>query len=128
MAVGHFSTVTPGSRIVETLVTTGFITVISVAVTSVTADSTTAADSTAVATTAAGSTALPVFTASQGHAPARLVALIMAEMSEAFLPAGGRAFMEVAMAAVDGIDSRIHAGWKLSRISKLRGTSCYKRF
>jgi hypothetical protein len=65
---------------------------------------------TAVSTTAADSTALPVFTASQGHAPARLVALSMAEMSEAFPPAGGRAFMEVAMAAVDGIDSRIYAG------------------
>lgn len=100
MAVGHFPTVTPGSRIVETLVTTGFITVISATVTSVTAVSTAAADS----------TALPVFTASQGHAPARLVALSMAEMSEAFPPAGGRAFMEVAMAAVDGIDSRIYAG------------------
>jgi hypothetical protein len=37
---------------------------------------------------------------------------------EAFPPAGGRAFMEVALAAVDGIDSRIYAGWKLSRISK----------
>src|SRR5215467_622339 len=66
MAVGHFSTITPGS------LTAG---------TSVTAASTTAADS----------TVLPGFTLSQGRAPARSVALIMAEMPEAFPPAGGRA-------------------------------------
>jgi hypothetical protein len=53
---------------------------------------------------------LRVFTASQGHALARSVALIMAEMPEAFPPAGTQASMEVAMAAVDGIDSRIYAG------------------
>src|SRR5215831_10228609 len=66
MAVGHFSTITPGSLTAGTLVTTDSITVISATVTSVTAASTTAADS----------TVLPGFTLSQGRAPARSVALI----------------------------------------------------
>src|SRR5713101_140128 len=60
-----------------------------------------------------GSTGLRLLTFSQEHAPARSVASIMAETSEAFPPAGGRALEVVPveavfMAAVDDIGDRMY--------------------
>ena len=91
MAVGHFSTITPGSLIAGTLATRDSITVISAMGTAISATVTSVA---AASTTAAHSTVLPGFTPSQGCAPEHSVALIMAEMPEAFRLAGGRALAE----------------------------------
>ena len=98
MAVERSSIITNGSLTAGILVTTG-----SIMVTSATA---TVISATAASITAADSTALRLLTFSQERAPVRSVGLIMAETSEAFLPAGGRALeVEVsaeATAAADG--------------------------
>jgi hypothetical protein len=73
------------------LVTTDSITVILAMVTAISA---TVTSVTAASTTAADSTVFPDFIPSQGRAPVRSVALIMAEMPEAFPPAGARALVE----------------------------------
>jgi hypothetical protein len=81
------STITPSSHIAMNSATRGSITVISATV------ATTAADSTGlrIFTGARAFTEVPIFKRSQERTPARLAALITAEMSEAFHPAGGRA-------------------------------------
>jgi hypothetical protein len=91
MTVEHSSTITSSLRTAESSVTTGSITVISITVTLTTAISaittlTTAALTTV--TTATRFTEVLAFTLNQERTPARSVALITAEMSEAFPPAG----------------------------------------
>ena len=114
-AVEDPSTITITSRIAGTSVTTGSITVIPATATSATAAPTMAADSTGlrVSTEVPTLTEVPTFTLSQEHTPARSVALITAEVHEAFPPAGSQALeeaacmpaasmAEAAMGAVDG--------------------------
>src|SRR5271167_166692 len=97
-------TITPSSPIAKTSVTRGSITVISHTVTSALVVSITAADSMVLRVFAAARALaeVPAFTLNQGHAPARLVALIMVEMSEAFRPAASRV-LEAAPTVVAGI-------------------------
>ena len=97
-AVGQSTTITPSSRAAELLITAD-----SIAVTSAEA-----ASATATSATAMRFTEVRAFTVSQECTLARSVALITAEMSEAFPPAGGPALevaasMEVVpMAVADG--------------------------
>ena len=113
-AVEHSSTITTGNRTAGTSVTGDSITVILPTVTSATAASTMAADSTGLRVFAVPSlTEVPTSTLSQERTPAHSVALITAEVHEAFPPAGSRALAEAACmlaasmaeatGAVDGI-------------------------
>jgi hypothetical protein len=78
-----------------------------------------------------GSTGLRLLTSSQEHAPARSAALITVEMSEAFLPAGGRALgaalvvvVVFTAAVVDDIGDRMRRHVKLAENSRMEKTSC----
>src|SRR6202163_1268451 len=103
MAVEHSSTITRSSRTAETSVTADSITLISITVTLAMA-----ALTTAVSATATRSTVVRASTLNQERTPARSVALITAEMSEAFPPAGGRA-LEVA-AFMEGVPMAVAGG------------------
>src|SRR5260370_23154964 len=109
MAVGQCTTITPSSRIAGPLIAADSITADLITADLITADLTTATLITATSTTATPSTGLRGFTVSQEHTPTRLVALITAEIPEAFLPAGGRALGVAHMAVGDTTGSRTTA-------------------
>src|SRR5260370_15705276 len=77
MAVGQCTTITPSSRIAEPLIAADSITADLIAATLITATLIIA-----TSTTATPPTGLPVFTVSQEHTPTRLVALIIAGITE----------------------------------------------
>src|SRR6266849_5904598 len=104
MAVGQCTTITPSCRTAEHLIVAD-----SIAATLITATSTIATSTTTTSTTATPSTGLRVFMVSQEHTPTRLVALITAEIPEAFLLAGGRALEAARMAVGDTTGSRTNA-------------------
>src|SRR5260370_17601576 len=114
MAVGQCTTITPSSRIAEPLSAADLITADLIAATLITAilitaTSTIATSTTTTSTTATPSTGLRVFTVSQEHTPARSVALITAEIPEAFPPVEGPASGEAATVAGDATGSRTNA-------------------
>src|SRR5713226_2373902 len=104
MAVGQCTTITPSSRIAEPLIVADSITADLIAATLIMATSTIA-----TSTTATPFTGLRVFTVSQEHIPARSLAVITAEIPEAFLLAGGRALEAARMAVGDTTGSRTNA-------------------
>src|SRR5258708_15744373 len=109
MAIGQCTTITPSSRIAEPLIVADSITADLIAATLIMATSTIATSTTTTSTTATPFTGLRVFTVSQEHIPARSVALITAEIPEAFLLAGGRALEAARMAVGDTTGSRTNA-------------------
>src|SRR6266852_200637 len=111
MAVGRFMTITDSSLTAESSAMTGSIMVIPITATLTMVGSVTPALPTATLTTATRLTEVRAFARSQEHTRAASVALVMAEMLEAFRRAGtpaleAAASMVVRMVAAGGTKDR----------------------